>query len=201
MMTKVAPDHAASNGSLVPQQQGKAAERRSLLKSLAFAATVAPAIGHWAQSQAQIHALLSASIFSDDQESTLVSAVDTLLPKTGQWGAVELGVPLYLLKYFSLCIEEDQQQLVVSQLQGLNAKAMQKYQKTFFTCERAHRETLLNVLANSANENDKRFFGLLKSQSIHGFRNTKEVTTGPYRYQIAPGHFNGCLPIDSPAVT
>src|SRR5690606_14109807 len=108
------------------------------------------------------------------------------------------GVPLYLLEYFDQCLEKDLRDNIKTQLNALEQRAKTHHKRSFMDCSQSERENLLLHFANSEQQAEKDFFNLLKDQTIHGFKTTKEVQTGPYHYRIAPGHFHGCVDINAP---
>lgn len=174
--------------------------RRNTLKLLAASMT-ATGLGYWAQGKAAVNALVANSHFNTPQQNTVVAVTDTLIPKTEFWGAVELGVPLYLVAWFDQCLQHSDRENIANQLDALETRAQAEHKKTFADCSQNQREQLLLTFAHSQNETEKTFFELFKGQCIHGFKTTKEVMTGPYRFRIVPGHFKGCVDINGTTIT
>jgi hypothetical protein len=54
---------------------------------------------------------------------------------------------------------------------------------------------LLLKLADSQSNDEKEFFTLIKSETIRGFNTSQKVMEDHLGYKIAPGHYNGCVPV------
>lgn len=175
--------------------------RRNTLKLLLAASVGAPAAGYWSLGYGEITSLLDRSPFNNEQQNLLTGIVDTIIPKTSSWGAVELGVPIYLLAYLNQCVEPDVQNNVKTQLSQLEKYAKKEQTKPFLKCTQAAREQVLLIFSNSKQAPETEFFNLVKKHTVHGFLTSKEVKTGPYHYRIAPGHFKGCVDVQANSVT
>jgi hypothetical protein len=55
----------------------------------------------------------------------------------------------------------------------------------------------MEQFACSDDEETRETFGLIKSETIRGFRTSKVVMTEYLDYQVMPGHFYGCVEISS----
>jgi hypothetical protein len=169
--------------------------RRNTLKALAATSIGVAALGYWAKDLDYIPDLMSQSFFKPSEQDLITSIADTIIPKGKIYGALELGVPVYLLSYFEKCEKPEVQENIKLQLNNLNQTAKQKFNQKFINCPQEQREELLLAFANSDAEPRQEFFNLMKSQTIWGFRSTKEVMTRHYDYQVAPGHYYGCVDI------
>lgn len=175
--------------------------RRNTLKLLIAASLGTSTLGYWSLGQAEINRLVSESAFSNTDHDLINSIADTIIPESDGFGALVLGVPVYLIGYFNKCIEPDVQSNLKQQLNALESKAIDSHQKSFIACSQAQREVLFLSFADSEIEAENAFFELIKKQTVHGFRTSKEVMTGPYHYQIAPGHYKGCIDINAEFTT
>lgn len=171
--------------------------RRKTLKALAASSIGIAAVGYWAVDSNTIQDLLSDSFFKPSEQDLLTSITDTIIPRTDKYGAVDLGVPIYLLSYLEHCEPKEVNDNIKQQLKSIQKKANKDYRKDFNDCDSQQRKQILLSLAQSASEGEKNFFELIKKQVIHGFKTSQEVMTNHYDYQIAPGYYNGCLTIES----
>lgn len=143
-------------------------------------------------------------------EEKLISAIaDTIIPEglppkvptpnAKPIGALSTGTDKYLVRLFEHCYEKETQDMVKKQLTALNGKSKSQFGKPFDKASQEQRESLLLSLASSEVENEKKFFDLIKSQTITGFTTVKEVMADYRGYQVAPGYFNGCIDVSSQA--
>ena len=175
--------------------------RRTTLKAIAAASVGTVALGYWAKDLDYIRDLMSKSFFKPTEQDLITSIADTIIPKTTLYGALDLGVPVYLLGYFEKCTEAEDQAKLKQQLQALDQKTNEQYSNDFVDCNQTQREEALLAFSNSESEDEKWFFKLMKDQTIRGFRTTEEVMTERYHYRIMPGHYKGCIDINQQAVT
>jgi hypothetical protein len=49
--------------------------------------------------------------------------------------------------------------------------------------------------AGSKDKNESDFFTLMKTETIRGFNTSQKVMEDYLGYKIAPGHYNGCVPV------
>jgi hypothetical protein len=144
------------------------------------------------------------------KEVALISAIaDTIIPvglphkvpapNAKPIGALSTGTDKYLIRLFEHCYEKETQDMVKAQLASLNEKSKSQLGKSFEKAGHEERENLLLSLASSEVEDEKKFFDLMKSQTITGFTTVKEVMVDYRGYQVAPGFFNGCVDVPSQA--
>ncbi len=138
---------------------------------------------------------INGSVVSDSE--ILASVVDTIIPAGESIGALSVGVDKFLQKLLVHCYEKDIQDNVAAQLKALDEKAKSSTGKAFTSCDQSQRETLLNALASSEDKNEKAFFDLIKSETIRGFSTSREVMLNYLNYKILPGHFYGCVDVNS----
>lgn len=139
------------------------------------------------------------------KEEKIISAIaDTFIPEglppkvpnvnAKPIGALTTGTDKYLIRLFEHCYEAKEQELVKSQLKALD-------QKSFPDGSQEEREKLLMALAQSENEEEKTFFGLMKTETITGFTTVKEVMVDYRNYKVAPGFYQGCADVKETLVS
>lgn len=133
------------------------------------------------------------------KEEKMISAIaDTIIPEgipaitpspdSKPIGALSTGTDKFLIKLFEHCFEGEDQNLIKTQLKELG-------KTNFLNSDQKGREEILMAMANSENEEEKRFFDLMKSQIIYGFTTVKEVMVDYHGYKVAAGGFKGCINI------
>lgn len=142
----------------------------------------------------------TSSFFTRKEQKLLAAIADTFIPgdkAAKAIGALDVGVDVLLEKLLEKCYEEDVQTNVKTQLAALDDSAQTIYGKRFANCNQIQREALLLARANSEIEAEKEFFKLMKSDTIRGFRTSQEVMTKYLDYQVAPGHYYGCVDVNA----
>lgn len=136
--------------------------------------------------------------FSWKEEKMISAIADTIIPEglpavtpipdSKPIGALSTGTDKFLIKLFEHCYEIIDQNLIKAQLKELG-------KTNFLNSDQKVREKILMTMANSENEEEKKFFDLMKSQTIFGFTTVKEVMVDYYGYKVAPGKYEGCVTI------
>lgn len=147
--------------------------------------------------------------FSFKEEQLITAIADTIIPaglpakvpspNAQPIGALSTGTDKYLIRLFEHCYEKEDQDMVKMQLASLSEKSKTTLGKTFDKASQEERESLLLSFASSENEEEKKFFDLMKSQTITGFTTVKEVMVDYRGYKMAPGYFHGCIDVPSQA--
>lgn len=141
-------------------------------------------------------------------EEELISAIaDTIIPEglppdistpnALPIGALSTGTDKYLVRLFEHCYEKEQQDMIKAQLASLSEKSKTELGSPFNKATQEQREKLFLSMSISENEEEKKFFDLMKSQTITGFTTVKEVMVDYRGYQVAPGFYIGCVEVIS----
>lgn len=144
--------------------------------------------------------LTHAGFFSFEEEQLISAIAATFIPDglppilpsedAKPIGALSTGTDQFLIKLFEHCFEKEDQELIKSQLKTLGKKG-------FMDLSSEEKESALLALRDSESEDDKKFFDLMRSNTIMGFTTVKEVMVDYLGYQVAPGYYKGC--VDVPA--
>lgn len=136
--------------------------------------------------------LTHVGFFTFEQEQLLTSLADTLIPE-GMFeegapapGALSTGTDQFLIKFFEKCLEKEEQEILIQEL-----KALQK--RGFVGLSKQEREAVLEEYSKTEVESQKKFYQLVRSNTIFGFTTAKEVMVDHLGYQVAPGFYNGCV--------
>jgi hypothetical protein len=137
------------------------------------------------------------STLAPSTHEMLAAVADTIIPAGNSIGALSVGVDKFLEKLIANCYEKEVQENVAKQLAALDASAESTYGSSFAKCEQSQREALLLKMSAAENKEEKDFFELMKSQTIRGFNTSREVMLQYLNYKIVPGHFYGCVDVNS----
>lgn len=142
--------------------------------------------------------LTHSGFFSFDEELLISAIADTFIPAglppkvpstdAQPIGAISTGTDQFLIKLFEKCYEKEDQDLIKSQLKALKKSG-------FEDLTQEEREKVLLGLRNSENEEEKKFYDLMRSNTVMGFTTVKEVMADYRGYQVAPGFYHGCVDV------
>jgi hypothetical protein len=142
--------------------------------------------------------LTHSGFFSFDEEQLISMIVDTFIPvglppkvpspQAEPIGALSTGTDQFLIKLFEKCYEKEDQHLIKAQLKALKKSG-------FEDLSQEEREKALLALKISENEDEKKFYGLMRSNTVMGFTTVKEVMADYRGYQVAPGFYHGCVDV------
>ncbi|SEF79027.1 gluconate 2-dehydrogenase subunit 3 family protein [Algoriphagus boritolerans] len=136
--------------------------------------------------------------FNFDEEQLISLIADTFIPAglppkiptpdVQPIGALSTGTDQFLIKLFEKCYEKEDQDLIKAQL-----KALKKAR--FGDLSQEEREKVLLGLNESEKEDEKKFYNLMRSNTVMGFTTVKEVMVNFRKYQVAPGFYHGCVDV------
>jgi hypothetical protein len=169
--------------------------RRRALKSLTIVSGSLISLPAWMVSCGISDKNTHHSGFNSSEQQILASIADTIIPAGTSVGALTVGVDKFLQKLIDDCYEKPVQDNVKKQLHALDQYAKTDHDKSFAECTQSEREKLLQKLADSPDKDQKDFFTLIKTETIRGFNTSQKVMEEYLGYKIAPGHYNGCVPV------
>ena len=133
--------------------------------------------------------------FNNTEQKILAAITDTIIPTGTSVGALSVGVDKFLQKLIDDCYEKPVQDNVKKQLTSLDRSAETNHNKSFSECTQQQRENMLLNFSNSPDKEEKEFFTLMKTETMRGFNTSQKVMEEYLGYKIAPGHYNGCVPV------
>ena len=169
--------------------------RRNAVKKIAIASGSLITLPFWMGCNSNDAPPTHLSSFSITEQETLAVLTDTIIPAGNTIGALSVGIDKYLQKLIDNCYEKDVQDNVKTQLKELESMSQNLHKKPFKDCRQIYREQLFLEFSLSPNKPPKDFFTLIKSETINGFTTSKEVMQKYFHYQVAPGHYYGCVDI------
>lgn len=170
--------------------------RRTYLKKVMAASAGLAALPSWANGWTTA-VIGGGSSFSVDEQHLLAGVADTIIPAGNSIGALSVGVDKFLQKLFDNCYEKEVRENIKLQLINLESGARSNYGKSFSECDQIQRQDLLLMRAGSENKAEKDFFDLVKSETIRGFSTSREVMLDYLKYKVVPGHYYGCIDVNS----
>lgn len=139
--------------------------------------------------------LTHAGFFTYDQERLITSLAETLIPEgipggsgAAPIGALSTGTDQFLIKFFEKCLEKEEQEILTQEL-----KVLQK--RGFAALTKQEREAILGEYSETEDQNQKKFYELIRANTIFGFTTAREVMVDHLGYQVAPGFYSGCVEV------
>jgi hypothetical protein len=167
--------------------------RRETLRNLLAATGALVALPSWAHEWTKADVLLHPTTFTASEQALISSIADTIIPAGNSIGALSVGADKFLQKLFDVCYEPEAQENIKAQLANLESSTHRDFSKSFSDCDQLTREKILLKFDQSADQKEKDFFKIMKSETIRGFNTSKEVMTNYLKYKSAPGHYYGCV--------
>ena len=139
--------------------------------------------------------LTHSGFFTYDQERLITSLAETLIPEgipggsgAAPIGALSTGTDQFLIKFFEKCLEKEEQEILIQEL-----KVLQK--RGFTVLTKQEREAILGEYSETEDQNQKKFYELIRANTIFGFTTAREVMVDHLGYQVAPGFYSGCVEV------
>ncbi|NND32006.1 MAG: gluconate 2-dehydrogenase subunit 3 family protein [Saprospiraceae bacterium] len=171
--------------------------RRETMKKMILAGGGIVATPAWLQAWHPESLPESVDLFSNEESQMITKIVDAILPASDDGvGGLSVGVDQFLERLFSRCYEKPEQENIRRQLSRLNDLARDQTGMPFLDCDSNQQIRALEQMAVSPEKAESDFFELIKSETIRGFRTSREVMTRYYKYRVAPGKYFGCVQVE-----
>lgn len=170
--------------------------RRIAIRDLTLALGGLVSIPAWATNGWNANSLpINASLFKPTEQNMLEIIVETIIPESSTKGAKSLGVPAFLQKMLQDCYEAPISDNIKKGLSMTDATAQKQFGKTFASCDTQQKQEILLGFERSEDAKLKDFYGLVKNLTILGYTTSEYVQTEFLHYNMAPGHYYGCVSV------
>lgn len=171
--------------------------RRELIRNFLFiysAATLVPACIH--DEKKSSLALKNLKV-SDEEEATLESLAETIIPQSDSPGAKALQSHLFILMMVDECRTAKEQETFKKGLDQFMTLAKEKIGTDFSKASAAQRTSFLEVIEkkNSIPEDALSFYSTTKRLTIQSFTSSEYFLTKIQVYDMVPGRWHGCFPL------
>ena len=137
------------------------------------------------------------------QEAVLAEIAETLIPTTDIPGAKAMNAHHFVLRMIDDCQPEETQKDFEKGFAEFEKAVEKKHGKSFDELSAADRKAFLteiDVAAKAEREKDdlssvSKFYSLVRRYTIQGFTSSEYVLTNVFHYNMIPGKFVGCVPI------
>ena len=169
--------------------------RRKSIQNIALLAGGLIALPTWAKAWSLDSLPMVGKLLNTAAENTLTLIIETIIPESDTKGAKSLGVPVFVNTMLADCYERKVVENVEKGLAVVENLSTQRYQQSFVNLTTQQKEQLLLSLEKETDSNLKDFYSLIKNLTIQGYTSSEYVQTNFLKYEMAPGHYHGCVSI------
>ncbi len=130
------------------------------------------------------------------QGAVLSAATERIIPRTDTPGAIDVGVPAFIDRFYGEFMPAPDQQLLVGILDDIERAARATHDAAFASLAPAQQDALLRTIAAAQQGKDTSSFGLLRGITVLGYFTSEQVGKNVLHYDPIPGAYDGCVPID-----
>ncbi len=139
----------------------------------------------------------------------LAALAETMLPATDTPGAIDAGVPDFILKSLLENAAPTTQNRFIDGMKAIDARSTDQYNKRYTECSRMQQDAVMRTFEADAlprsgflgkieNRVQKKvlgepFFTLLKNYTCLGYYTSMVGATQGIAYSLVPGRFAGCI--------
>jgi len=138
--------------------------------------------------------------FTDDEKKMVATMSDLIIPRTDTPGAVDAGVPEFIVMMMQECYPDKDQATFHQGLAAFDKQCKTKYGGSFSTLspdkqQKAVSDLDTQVLGDKkAKVGDLVFYRKLKELTLLGYFTSEPGATKALRYVQVPGHYDGDVP-------
>lgn len=138
-------------------------------------------------------------LFSKDDIALMDEIGETILPDSDRSpGAKAAHIGEFMKSYINDCYGENDQEIFIAGLEQIQEDSRKSYHQDFLNISNKKRFDLLSEYdeQSRASNNLKKihFFTMMKQVTILGYFSSEVGATKAMRYNIGPGHYDGCTP-------
>jgi glucoside 3-dehydrogenase (cytochrome c) hitch-hiker subunit len=130
------------------------------------------------------------------QAAIASAAAERILPRTDTPGAIDVGVPAFIDRFYGEFLSPEDQQLFVKGLDEIEAAAKTAHNAAFASLAAPQQDAVLRAVAAAQQSAQRSSFALLRSTTILGYFTSEQVGKNVLHYDPVPGAYDGCVPID-----
>ena len=134
--------------------------------------------------------------FTATQAAVAGAAADRILPRTDTPGALDVGVPAFLDRFYGEFMTDDERRLFIAGLDAIEAAAKTAHDGSFANLASAQQDAVLRAVASAQQAQTPSPFGLIRSLTILGYFSSERVAKDVLNYDPVPGRYDGCMPLE-----
>ncbi len=193
-MTRVLEPSAAAKAT-ADKSNAALVSRREAIRRAALLAGVALS-PEWLSFVGRAQTPVAKTYLTAAQAPLVSAAAERILPRTDTPGAIDVGVPAFIDRFYGEFMSQADRKLLVSALDEIESAAKTAHGTSFAALTAAQQDAVLRSVATAQQGRDPSSFGLLKSVTVLGYFTSEQVGKSVLHYDPVPGAYEGCLPID-----
>lgn len=170
-------------------------DRREAIRRTALLAGVA-LVPEWLDFAVSAQAPAGKIYLPTAQGAVLSAAAERILPRTNTPGALDVGVPAFIDRFYGEFMNPDERRLLVSVLDDIERAATDAHKTPFASLAPAQQDAVLRGIAAAQQAQAPSSFGLLRSLTVFGYFSSEQVGKRVLNYDPVPGAYDGCVPIE-----
>lgn len=171
-------------------------KRREAIRNLSLSIGGMISLPAWASEGWNVATVqLNNTTFTNPELVILTDIVEAIIPESNTLGAKSVGVPAFIQKMLADCYEPASIENVKKGFESLENTAKTTLKQSFTALTLSKKQEMLLVIEQGTDANQKEFYGLLKNLTILGYTTSEYVQTTFLNYNMAPGHYYGCVPV------
>lgn len=163
-------------------------ERRTILKNLGFSILAFSQLPSWAKSWQPDFSENNYKFLSSESSESLIILIDTIIPGGEIPGAKDLEVGKFIEKMLADCYTPEVRKSVEGFLSEVNNQNLDKKSAS-------EKILLIENWQKSSEKSIREAINLIKNLCIQGYSTSELVMTQYLNYEMAPGHFYGCVTV------
>ena len=177
--------------------------RREALLLLAGTAAIPDrllAIGRTVHQRVRAGALRA---LTPQQNETVATIAELIIPKTDTPGARDAGVPGFIDVMLADWGDDDQRQFFTAGLANVDERSRAAFGKDFVACTVQQQTQILTDLdaelarlRDTKADTSKNFFQAMKWLTLTGFYTSEVGATSELHYRVVPGRYEPCYPLE-----
>jgi hypothetical protein len=170
-------------------------KRRQLVKGMAATLGGMLVLPAWAEAWTPAALSIHPTQLSSLEETLLAEIVESIIPKTDTPGAKELEVQRFISAILTDCYDQKSRDVFTKGLQTVEQLSQKSQAQSFLKSTPEQRLAVLSKMAESDDLDTKSFARMVKNLTIRGYLSSEFVMTKLKGYQMAPGFYDGCVPV------
>lgn len=176
----------------------KKMERRRALQAIVFFSIAGNALVSCKNKYAAVKSIGLKNIKPSDSQLDLIDDLSKNIFPVTPFSQFEghTALPFVLTTVDGIYTKEERDKYV-NGIKAFDDLANKTFQNGFVDLGPEQKLSMLKKISASVETSDaKYFFEVTRQQTIHYFTHTENYMRGVQKYEMAPGRFKGCLPID-----
>ncbi|HOY07298.1 MAG TPA: gluconate 2-dehydrogenase subunit 3 family protein [Saprospiraceae bacterium] len=170
-------------------------KRRQAIKQLAITTGGLLALPDWARAWTAGNLPALENPLPD--RGILNAVIGAYIPESADLpGAVSLGVPDFVERMLADCYSKETTDNVKTALRFADSVAQRKYKQAFVALPQQQQQEILVQFEKGDDNAVRDAYKLLKQLTVQGFTNSEYVQTKFLEYEMAPGFYHGCVPVN-----